>query len=100
MFETPPLEATKLIPWPSGIQRTGMFGSAIGTSKVLVGGPPEMGMMAICQGEAGGCRYQQTIHRPSGETSGHVESLSVSCTGVPPSIETFQSVKLVELVTA
>src|SRR5215510_4434453 len=93
--------ATKLTPLPSCVHRVGIWVSALGgTSKTLSGAPPLIGITAICQLAPGSERYQQAIFCPSGETSGQVESLSVNCTGSPPSIETFHKVCLSDPVAA
>src|SRR4030095_14354205 len=96
MFETPPRRLTYVIACPSGLQRTRPLAVQI-ASNILMGAPPAIGIRAIFKG--GGepplvesCAYQQAINVPSGEMAGALDGLSLSCTGSPPSIDTFHRV--------
>src|SRR2546430_15179488 len=61
-------------------------------STVLIGSPPANGNTAILFALACSSKYRSAINFPSGETAAQDDDLSVTCSGLPPAMGTFQKV--------
>src|SRR4030095_1018141 len=61
-------------------------------SRILIGSPPANGSTAILFALTCSSKKRSAISFPSGDTAAQDDDLSVSCSGLPPAMGTFQMV--------
>src|SRR6185369_10109193 len=98
MFRIPEALSRYAIDFPSGSQAKAIGDAVSGNSMVFTGSPPSKGSSATLGWLEDSSGYTHAISLPSGEIEASSQDCLATCTGVPPSIPTLDTVQILDLV--